>query len=127
MTKNLTPCLICRKKNDRHMLDLAHMIKQEVMKKTLSNTEIDDFRKSDCHFNWNIHTRCQYGISCPELNRTDNQAKNEFRNIEPYLFHMAIGTDENAFRRVTMLMSGEFPQIIHELNRVRMTHKKGGK
>ena len=112
-------CITCHQKHDNGVTATLSALEREL-------THI--IPKRAVHgkqhtFNWGIHSRCSYGLSCPELINRDNQAKQKTKNLERQLSYVIENGNSAEIARVLQILSGTFPQVYHKVDREYKTRK----
>lgn len=118
-------CMICRKKNDTHLLD-----KLRQMERLLQRVEVtEESRKAGrgYTFSWFIHLNCDYGIGCPQLEQRTSEARRLASNLEPRLVAAAISDNARLYHEILRYLQGDFPAVYRLLERIHATNtRKGG-
>lgn len=117
------PCIVCHNKGDQLMLNSLRRIKDICDR---SDAPKVDIRKSSIrYFQWGIHSRCQYGLPCNELDSFDNECKNIVRHIEERMIQIAMANDNDSeYHNILELLRGDFPAVYHGMERIRAYSKR---
>ena len=114
-----TMCMACHKKHDTAQLDKLHRMRYETTHKQIAASN-----ERHHSFMWGIYSHCPYGIACSDLNRTDSQANQIARELEPYLITIAQNDDETLYHQMLQYLRGDFPSVYHTLERIHNTKKE---
>ncbi len=113
MTNYNSICVLCTQKKANYRLNrLQHILQYVTQGGKVCNKNVRSL-----NMQWEIHSHCRYGISCPELNRQDTECRRVAERIEPYIAEIIESQDTARFRGLLELLRGDFPQVYRSVER----------
>ena len=104
------PCIICKDKNGDYMRECA-----------LNNIDslLQGIQPSQkpLHLEWDIHSRCGYGLHCPTLQQNDRQMKLIAQHITPRLTTVVYNNNEELYHMCFSYLQGFFPRVCQTIER----------
>lgn len=115
-------CMICN--NNGNQSKLNALIKLKDICDKNRDTTINIKNSPIRHFQWGLHSHCEYGIPCYKLDAFDNKCKNIVRHIEKRMIQIAMATDNDSeYHNILELSRGNFPAVYHGMERIRAYSK----
>ena len=100
-------CVICKYKGKTHILDQLKRI-DRILKNVKPTAESKEARAGIAIL-WDIHIKCPYGMSCPELEENQRRTKQAALDLEDRLFAVAVSDDKHLYHETLRHLSGDFP------------------
>ena len=110
-------CLICHEKGKTHEMDQLQRI-SILLEGTLVTRETLEAGHGMA-FLWDIHSRCPYGMTCPERQSYKSAFMNKARSMEEQLIAFAINSSDGKFHEMLCLLRGHFPAVYRTMERLR--------
>ena len=113
-------CMICRQHdNYRDKLNrIEQFIRTHNVKPNIDNIQ-------NIHYQWFHHQHCQYGISCPKINRMNIDNDHTARQLEPFITSIASSGDSKMVHELLQLLRGDYPAVYHTVETLYHKSKKG--
>ena len=109
-------CVICKDKGKTHILDQLKRI-DRILKNVKPTAESKEARAGIAIL-WDIHIRCPYGMSCPELEENQRRTKQAALDLEDRLFAVAVSDDNHLYHETLRHLSGYFPAAYRTIERL---------
>ena len=119
-SKLMMPCMMCHDKNNSHTE--SKLRRMEMMLREVEPVEDSSYLRRHS-FNWSIHHRCKYGISCNDLRNADIRCNDIARRLEDKLVAVAMSDDNQLYFEMLQMLRGDFPNIYHSMEILRAQWK----
>lgn len=115
----LSPCIVCHNHGD-------YMRKNKLLEieRLCSPFEAEHEFESNVYTVLRTHSKCRYGLRCPELDRFDNECNAIARCISGKIVTAVVTGDNKVYHRLIELCRGDFPAAYHYLERIRCGNEK---
>lgn len=116
-----TMCMACREKSNHPQLDAVKRVRM-----LLLQSGLDVSKDPVKPMLWGFHSRCRFGLHCSALISADNEAERIAREIEPYLYALAVSDNEALYHSVLRCLQGHFPAVYKTVAEIHSKKRVGG-
>ena len=105
-----TPCIVCHQKGNTYLSSKLHRMIQMLQAKYPHPTDA-------LSLIWHINIKCQYGLYCPDLTRTESELNQLSFEINRYLYSVVEARDTDMYHQSLQYLRGDFPEVYTQLER----------